>query len=81
VPAAALAEWLAAQPARGEYVLVIEAAGSPAAEQLNAQTERWLVALAAALPASKAATVAAQATGLKRDLLYARLIALRGDPD
>lgn len=81
VAASRLSEWIAAQPARGEYVLVVEAAAAAAAQQLDAGVERWLAALAAALPASKAAALAAQATGLPRDLLYARVTALRGAGD
>jgi 16S rRNA (cytidine1402-2'-O)-methyltransferase len=48
--------------------------------QIDATTARWLAALAAALPASKAAAVAAQASGLPRALLYAALTRA-GDED
>jgi 16S rRNA (cytidine1402-2'-O)-methyltransferase len=74
VPAADLTELLARTPPRGEYVLLIDAA--PAAEvpqQIDAGTARWLEALAAELPAARAAAVAARATGLPRELLYAAL--------
>ncbi len=77
--AAALPALLARAPPRGEYVLLIDAA--PAAEvprQIDAATARWLEALAAELPAARAAAVAARATGLPRELLYAALA--RRDP-
>ncbi len=64
----------AAARARGEYVLVIEAAAAvTGAPELDETTHRWLQALAAELPAGRAAAVAAKATGLPRDLLYAAL--------
>lgn len=80
LPAAELPDFVARQPPRGEYVLVIEAAAAPAAAvEIDATTRRWLAALAAALPASRAAAIATQATGLPRALLYRELGALRGD--
>ena len=54
-----------------------EAATTGAA--IDAGTRAWLRALAAALPASKAAAVAARATGLPRDALYAELMRGKGD--
>jgi 16S rRNA (cytidine1402-2'-O)-methyltransferase len=81
VEAAALPAFIGAQRQRGEYVLVIEAdAPAMAADAdpaIDAGTQRWLDALAQALPASKAAAVAAQATGLKRELLYRELTSRR----
>lgn len=73
--------WMAADTnrSRGEFVLVVDA--PPAAEAplaLDAATERWLQALAADLPPAQAARIAAAASGLPRDVLYARLVALRG---
>ncbi len=66
---------------RGEYVLVIDALGRSTPqprEEIDAGTMRWLQALAGALPASRAAAVAAAASGLPRDLLYRALCAARG---
>jgi 16S rRNA (cytidine1402-2'-O)-methyltransferase len=57
---------------RGEYVLLIDAAGSAPGE-IDAVTRRWLSALAGELPASRVAAVAAKASGLPRALLYAGL--------
>ncbi len=82
MPAAALPAWAATHQPRGEYVLVIEAAApaEPAASEIDPITQRWLDALAEALPAARAAAVAAQATGLGRDVLYAALVAGRANP-
>ena len=59
---------------RGEYVLLVDAvAVEPRLRTIDAATRAWLVALARELPASRAAAVAAKATGLPRELLYAAL--------
>ncbi len=79
--AAGLAPLVESSAARGEYVLVIDApvAGPAASAQqaagdaLDPVTLRWLAELARELPASRAAAVAARATGLPRELLYRRL--------
>lgn len=70
--AGALADYAAAHTPRGEYVLVIDAdtAAAPTPTTIDPATHAWLRALAEALPASKAAAVAAKATGLPRALLY-----------
>jgi len=64
-------------PARGEYVLVIDAVSeaperSPAVE-IDAATARWLAVLGEELPAARAAAIAAKASGLPRALLYRAL--------
>jgi 16S rRNA (cytidine1402-2'-O)-methyltransferase len=60
--------------ARGEYVLVVDAVpAAPRLHTIDAATRTWLTALARELPASRAAAVAAKATGLPRALLYAAL--------
>lgn len=74
VAAGDLADWAQAHEARGEYVVLIDQA--PAREEvaeLDETARRWLEALAEALPASRAAAVAAKATGLPRDLFYKEL--------
>jgi 16S rRNA (cytidine1402-2'-O)-methyltransferase len=75
--AAELAACIAAEPQRGEYALVIDAApAAPEAdvtEAVDATTLRWLQELARELPASRAAAVAARASGLPREVLYRRL--------
>ena len=84
--AAALPTLLERSPPRGEYVLVIdapeaartplEAQGSPDS-QIDAVTARWLAALREELPASRAAAIAAKASGLPRAILYGALAANR----
>ena len=65
---------------RGEYVLVVDAvAVEPRLRAIDAATRAWLTALARELPASRAAAVAAKATGLPRELLYAAIG--KGDDD
>lgn len=69
-----LPQKIIATTARGEFVLLIDAAEiEPATEVIDAVTRRWLAALAEALPASRAAAVAAKASGLPRARLYAAL--------
>lgn len=67
-----LRQTVGAQP-RGEYVLLVDAAEERAAEEIDAVTRRWLAALAEVLPASRAAALAARASGMPREQLYALL--------
>lgn len=72
--------WFAADAnrERGEFVLVVDVAERAAqTTALDADVERWLVALCDELPPAAAARVVARATGLPRDRLYERLLALR----
>jgi 16S rRNA (cytidine1402-2'-O)-methyltransferase len=85
LPLAASTAWLAADPnrTRGEFVLIVDepvgavAAGSD--ESAPLAVERLLQALADELPPARAARVAAAATGLARDALYARIRTLKPD--
>jgi 16S rRNA (cytidine1402-2'-O)-methyltransferase len=79
LPARKLPAFIAGQAQRGEYVLLVDAQTTTAqAVDVDAATRRWLDALADALPAARAAALAARATGLPRDALYRELLALRG---
>ena len=74
--------WFAADPnrERGEFVLIVDvrAAVQRAAEEgLTVDAERWLVALLDELPPARAARVVAAATGIKREVIYARALALK----
>lgn len=74
LPAEQLSAWLVARPerVRGEFVLMIGPPRSPqSASTLDA--DRLLRALASALPPSKAASIAAELTGLSKRSLYAQL--------
>jgi 16S rRNA (cytidine1402-2'-O)-methyltransferase len=73
-------EWFAADPnrERGEFVLIVDvrpASQRAAGEGLTADAERWLVALLDELPPARAARVVAAATGIGRDVIYARALA------
>jgi 16S rRNA (cytidine1402-2'-O)-methyltransferase len=73
--------WFAADPnhARGEFVLLVDAPLPAEAEAVGAEWDarRLLAALVAELPPARAARVAAAATGLSREMLYAQAIALK----
>ena len=81
--------WLAAEAARGkgEFVLVIEGAGSAGSgdgaddEALAPEAERVLKLLLAELPAKRAAKLASAITGAKTDALYQLALAQRAEGD
>ena len=63
---------------RGEFVLIVDAPlKEGAAGELSPDVQRLLAALVTELPPARAARVAAEATGVARDALYARAVALR----
>jgi 16S rRNA (cytidine1402-2'-O)-methyltransferase len=76
--AAELPGWLAADPdhRRGEFAIAFDAAPPTVAETTDA--DALLAALCAELPVRQAARIAARATGLRANELYARALALRG---
>jgi len=84
MPLAAAADWLAADAnrTRGEFVLLVDAPAAVAAGDEAAAPSpdalRWLEALAAELPPSRAARIVAAMTGAPRDALYAHALALSG---
>ncbi|MDG4549676.1 MAG: 16S rRNA (cytidine(1402)-2'-O)-methyltransferase [Candidatus Contendobacter sp.] len=74
-----LTTWLEADPHRrkGEFVLVIQ--GVPAATEADTpETRRLLAALLTELPTSRAVTVAAKITGLRKKPLYELALTLGG---
>ena len=78
--------WLDADPnrQRGEFVLVVDRPADTASEgdgTLPFDVDRLLAALAQELPPTRAARVAADATGLARDGLYAKIRALKSATD
>lgn len=73
---------VAATGGRGEFVLLVDAPDrAPAGTAIDEATRRWLHALAAELPAARAAAVAARATGLPRPELYRALLAAASGAD
>ena len=86
LPLAEAAMWLAADAnrQRGEFVLVIDQTvdtATAAEGALPFDVDRLLAALADELPPTRAARVAADATGLPRDVLYAKIRALKPRTD
>ena len=61
---------------KGEFVIVV--AGSDEKQESALEVDRLLKALSAHLSAKDTAKVAAEATGLKRNALYERLLELKG---
>jgi 16S rRNA (cytidine1402-2'-O)-methyltransferase len=85
LPLAGALAWFDADPdrLRGEFVLIVDAAEEQGVRtgDVSPEVGRWLAALCAELPPARAARVAAQATGLPRERLYARALALRQAPE
>ena len=79
--AAALPNWLAADPhrSRGEFVLVLHALPAAATEDspMITSAERLLRTLVAALPLKQAVALTAEATGAPRNALYERALQLK----
>lgn len=71
--------WLAADSnrQRGEFVLIVSA--PPARQGLDGEAERVLRVLLAELPTKSAAKLAAEITGLSKNELYQRALALKAD--
>ena len=86
LPLAEAATWIGAEPdrQRGEFVLIVDRPPDAVDEGAGAvpfAVDRLLEALAGELPPARAARVAAVATGLARDDLYARIRALKPGTD
>lgn len=83
-PAGTLPDWLAADPnrSRGEFVLLIapyrESPGEAAEGGLHPEEERVLATLLAELPLKQAVRLTSQLTGVARNRVYARALALAG---
>ena len=65
-------------PSKGEFVIVVGGANETAAGHVD--VDRLLRELASCLSASDAAKIAANVTGLKRNTLYDRIVAIRNGP-
>ena len=67
---------------RGEFVLIVDAPSADAKPSLlPGDADRWLAELVRELPPARAARVVANVTGIARDQLYARAIALKPDAE
>lgn len=80
MPLADARAWVDEDPnrARGEFVLIVDAPRDETATgDLSPDVQRLLAALIEELPPARAARVAALATGVARDALYARALALK----
>lgn len=79
MPLADAPAWFAADAnrERGEFVLVVDAAPAAQATALSPEHERWLAALLDELPPARAARVVAGVTGVPRDAVYTRALALK----
>ena len=86
MPLADASDWLAADSdrQRGEFVLIVDgraAADRPETAALTPEIERWMALLAHELPPARLARIAAAATGIPRDTLYARAQLLKALPE
>jgi 16S rRNA (cytidine1402-2'-O)-methyltransferase len=72
------AQWIEADTnrSRGEFVLIVEGAGAPAADPRHAR--RTLAALLAELPLKQAVDLAVKVTGGRRNELYELALSLKG---
>jgi 16S rRNA (cytidine1402-2'-O)-methyltransferase len=82
MPLAEAPAWIAADTnrERGEFVLIVDAPAAPVRNTLVAlppDAERWLIALLAELPPARAARIVASVSGVARDVVYARALALK----
>lgn len=82
LPLADATDWLAADAdrTRGEFVLVVDAPNEEPAKAatLTPDAERWLAAMLTELSPAAASRVAAAASGVPRDTVYARALAIKG---
>lgn len=80
LPLGAMSEWVQSDPdqQRGEIVLVLEGASPDKQNDDWREADRILGLLLAELPVKQAASLAAGITGLKKNALYERALALRG---
>ncbi len=75
VPAGELKAWAKTHEPRGEYVLLIDALADKGEVSISAKDAQWILALATAMPASKAAATAAKIIDLSRDEVYQWILA------
>lgn len=84
LPLGALREWVAADSnqQRGECVIVVAGWQAPESEDaVPAEAQRVLDLLLAELPVKRAAALASEITGVRKNLLYQRALEARRDDD
>ncbi|WP_406672433.1 16S rRNA (cytidine(1402)-2'-O)-methyltransferase [Natronospira sp.] len=69
------------QARKGELVLIVGGAAADSADPEQSEVDAWLRALSGRLPPREAARVAAEVSGLPRNRLYKRLLAIQSDSD
>ena len=81
LPVGELAAWVAADSnqQRGEIVLVLEGAPDVVGDATQREAERILAVLLRELPVKQAAALTAEITGLKKNGLYERALAMKQD--
>jgi len=79
MPLERAAEWFEADAnrSRGELVLIVDAPAASQPAAASADLDRWLVELVRELPPARAARIVASVTGVAREQLYARAMALK----
>ena len=68
-------------PAKGEFVIAVEGAPEKSTGDAAISADRLLEVLTGVLPGKQAVAVTADLTGLNRNELYARMLALKSDDD
>lgn len=75
MPASDLAQWAQTHEPRGEYVVLVDESKDEKGLTLSDKEALWVLALAKAMPSSKAAATAAKITGFSRDEIYQWILA------
>ena len=75
VLASDLAQWAKSHDPRGEYVVLVDESKDEKGLTLSDKDALWVLALAKAMPSSKAAATAAKITGFSRDEIYQWILA------
>lgn len=81
IPLAEAKPWFDADSnrSRGEFVLIVDAPDDERTPALAPDVDRWLAELVRELPPARVARIVSNVTGVPRDRLYARAMALKRD--
>lgn len=75
MPASEVETWAKTHDPRGEYVILVDESKQEEGLTLTDKDAQWVLALARAMPSSKAAATAAKITGFSRDEIYQWILA------